>query len=81
MNWRVSLVAVVWDSLADALEQEGKADEALASSRKAVSLAEASGDPSVETFRKHAARLAARYVMVGAVASDQAGLVRFLNRW
>lgn len=50
--------ANVWDSLADALEQAGKTDDALASCRKAVSLAEANGDPSLETFRKHAARLA-----------------------
>jgi predicted alpha/beta superfamily hydrolase len=50
--------ANVWDSLADALEQAGKMDDALASCRKAVSLAEANGDPNLETFRKHAARLA-----------------------
>jgi tetratricopeptide (TPR) repeat protein len=50
--------ANAWDSLADALEQAGKMDEALASCRKAVSLAEANGNPSLETFRKHAARLA-----------------------
>jgi len=50
--------ANVWDSLADALEQAGKRDEALASCRKAASLAEANGDPSLETFRKHAVRLA-----------------------
>ena len=51
--------ANVWDSLADALEQAGKIRDALASCRKAVSLAEADGDPALETFRKHAARLAA----------------------
>jgi predicted alpha/beta superfamily hydrolase len=48
----------VWDSLADGLERAGKMDEALASCRKAVSLGEAAGDPNLETFRKHAARLA-----------------------
>ena len=50
--------ANVWDSLADALEQAGKTDEALASCRKAVSLAEPNGESSLETFRKHAVRLA-----------------------
>lgn len=50
--------ANVWDSLADALEQAGKSDDALASCRKAVSLAEANGDPRLETFQKHATRLA-----------------------
>jgi len=50
--------ANVWDSLADALEQAGKTDDALASRRKAVSLAEANGDPNLETFRKHLIRLA-----------------------
>jgi predicted alpha/beta superfamily hydrolase len=50
--------ANVWDSLADGLEQAGKTDEALASCRKAVSLSEANGDPNLETFRKHAVRLA-----------------------
>ena len=50
--------ANVWDSLADGLEQAGKTDEALASCRKAVSLAEGNGDPNLETFRKHAARSA-----------------------
>ena len=49
--------ANVWDSLAEALEQAGKTDDALASCRKAVSLAEANGDPNLETFRKHAVRL------------------------
>jgi hypothetical protein len=44
--------------LADALEQAGKIPDAQASCRKAVSLAEANGDPGLETFRKHAARLA-----------------------
>jgi predicted alpha/beta superfamily hydrolase len=48
----------VWDSLADALERAGRVDDALASCRKALSLGEAEGDPSLETFRKHAARLA-----------------------
>jgi uncharacterized protein len=46
------------DSLADALERDEKTDDARASCRKAVSLAEAHGDPNVESFRKHAARLA-----------------------
>jgi predicted alpha/beta superfamily hydrolase len=50
--------ANAWDSLADALEQAGKRDDALASCRNAVSLAEANGDPNLETFRKHAGRLA-----------------------
>jgi predicted alpha/beta superfamily hydrolase len=50
--------ANVWDSLADALEQTGKTDDALAACRKAVSLAEANRDPNLETFRKHATRLA-----------------------
>jgi predicted alpha/beta superfamily hydrolase len=49
--------ANAWDSLADALEQAGKTGDALASCRKAVSLAEANGDPNLESFRKHAARL------------------------
>jgi uncharacterized protein len=51
--------ANVWDSLADALEQAGKTDDALASRRTAVSRAEANGDPNLETFRKHLIRLAA----------------------
>jgi uncharacterized protein len=51
--------ANAWDSLADALEQEGKADDALASCNKAVSLAEQNGDPGLDSFRKHAARLLA----------------------
>ena len=50
--------ANVWDSLADALQQAGKTDDALASCRKAVSLADSNGDPNLETFRKHAGRLA-----------------------
>lgn len=48
----------VWDSLADGLERAGRTDEALASCRKALSLGEAEGDLNLETFRKHAARLA-----------------------
>jgi predicted alpha/beta superfamily hydrolase len=48
----------VWDSLADGLERAGRMDEALASCRKAVSLGETQGDPNIETFRKHTARLA-----------------------
>lgn len=51
--------ANVWDSLADALEQAGKIDEALSSCRKAVSLAEKNGDPNLDSYRKHAARLLA----------------------
>ena len=49
--------ANVWDSLGDGLDSAGKKDEALASYNKAVRLAEANGDPNLETFRKHAARL------------------------
>ena len=47
--------ANAWDSLADALEQAGNKDEALASCRKAVSLAEANVNPNLETSRKHVA--------------------------
>jgi hypothetical protein len=50
--------ANVWDSLADALEQAGTMDDALASCRKAVSLADANGDSHLESWRKHALRLA-----------------------
>jgi len=50
--------ANVWDSLGDALDGAGKRDEALASYRKAVSLAQANGDPNLEIFRKQAVRLA-----------------------
>jgi predicted alpha/beta superfamily hydrolase len=50
--------ANVWDSLADALEQAGKTDDALAACRKAVSLGEANRDPNLEHFRKHVVRLA-----------------------
>ncbi len=50
--------ANVWDSLADALEQAGKMGDALAACRKAISLGEASKDPNLEHFRKHAMRLA-----------------------
>jgi tetratricopeptide (TPR) repeat protein len=49
--------ANVWDSLGDALEGSGRRDEALVSCRKAVALAEASGDPNLEALRKHVARL------------------------
>lgn len=49
--------ANVWDSLADALERAGKKEEALASCRKAVSLAVAVSDPNLKDFRSHAARL------------------------
>jgi predicted alpha/beta superfamily hydrolase len=51
--------ANVWDSLGDGLDSAGKKDEALASYNKAVTLAEANGDPNLETFKKHAARLGA----------------------
>jgi predicted alpha/beta superfamily hydrolase len=50
--------ANVWDSLGDALDATGKKVEALTSYRKAVSLAEANGDPNLETFKKQVARLA-----------------------
>ncbi|NUQ30907.1 MAG: alpha/beta hydrolase [Acidobacteriaceae bacterium] len=53
------LSANVWDSLADALELDGKIDEAAASCRKAIALAEQHGDSNLESLRKHAARLAA----------------------
>jgi predicted alpha/beta superfamily hydrolase len=52
--------ANVWDSLGDALDHSGKMDDALASYRKAVSLAEANGDPNISEFRKHVARLRAQ---------------------
>jgi predicted alpha/beta superfamily hydrolase len=48
----------VWDSLGDALDRAGKKDEALASYRKAVSLAEANGDPNLKAFRDNLARFA-----------------------
>lgn len=48
-----------WDSLADALEQGGNTIEALASERKAVSLAEQNGDSNLGSLRKHLARLEA----------------------
>jgi cytochrome c-type biogenesis protein CcmH/NrfG len=50
--------AAAWDSLGEALDSTGNMEEALASYRKAVSLAEAKGDPNVESYRKHVARLA-----------------------
>ena len=49
--------ANVWDSLADALEAAGKADEARASCRRAISLAEANSDSRLERFRNHLSRL------------------------
>jgi predicted alpha/beta superfamily hydrolase len=49
--------ANVWDSLGDALDHAGKKDDALASYRKAASLAEASGDPRVESFRRKVVQL------------------------
>lgn len=50
--------ANVWDSLGDALDGAGKREEALASYRKAVSLARANGDPNLEIFKKQVVRLA-----------------------
>jgi uncharacterized protein len=50
--------ANVWDSLADALEQAGRTDDALASCRKAVSIGETNRDPNLEHFQKHLVRLA-----------------------
>ena len=47
-----------WDSLGDGLDGAGKKEEALASYRKAVSLAEASNDPRLESFKKQVSRLA-----------------------
>jgi tetratricopeptide (TPR) repeat protein len=49
--------ANVWDSLGEGLERAGKKEEALTSYRKAVSIAEAKGDPNLESFRKRVARL------------------------
>jgi hypothetical protein len=49
--------ANVWDSLADALEQAGRTDDALASCRKAVSIGETNRDPNLEHLRKHLVRL------------------------
>jgi uncharacterized protein len=49
--------ANAWDSLGKAFERAGKKEEALTSYRKAVSVAEAKGDPNLESFRKQAARL------------------------
>lgn len=49
--------ANVWDSLGDALDGAGKKEEALASYRKAVSLAEANNDPGLEDFKKHVSRM------------------------
>lgn len=48
-----------WDSLADALEQGGDKSEAIASERKAVSLAEQNADSNLSSLRKHLARLEA----------------------
>jgi hypothetical protein len=44
-------------SLGEALERAGKTEEALASYRKALSLAEASGDSRLETIRQTVFRL------------------------
>lgn len=49
--------ANVWDSLGEALERAGKNNEALASYRKAVSVAEVNGDRNIETFRRNVIRL------------------------
>ncbi len=49
--------ANVWDSLSDALEGGGRKEEAIESCRKAVSIAEASSDPNLESFKKHLGRL------------------------
>jgi len=49
--------ANVWDSLGDGLDGAGKKEEALASYRKAVSLAEASNDPRLENFKKQISRM------------------------
>jgi hypothetical protein len=44
--------ANAWDSFGEALERAGKNNEALASYRRAVSVAEANGDANIENFRK-----------------------------
>jgi tetratricopeptide (TPR) repeat protein len=44
--------ASLWYYLGDALDQAGYNDEAAASYRKALSIAEAKGDPNLEMFRK-----------------------------
>jgi len=49
--------ANVYDSLADALEAEGKVEDALANVRKAVDLATRTGDPELPAFRRHLDRL------------------------
>ena len=49
--------ANVWDSLGEALERAGKSDEALATYRKALSVAEANGDTNIETYRRNVIRL------------------------
>lgn len=52
--------ANAWDSLGEGLERQGNRDEAMASYRKAVALAESKHDPGLENFRKHATRLSDR---------------------
>lgn len=47
----------MWDSLGEALERAGKNNEALASYRKAVAVAEVNGDMNIERFRKNVIRL------------------------
>jgi hypothetical protein len=49
-----------WDSVADGLEGAGKLDEALSIRRKAVAIAEANHDASLESYRTRAQRLADR---------------------
>ena len=51
--------ANAWDSLGEGLERLGKRDEALASYRKAVNLAERNHHPNLESFRQHLLRLTA----------------------
>jgi predicted alpha/beta superfamily hydrolase len=49
--------ANAWDSLGEGLERLGNRDEAIASYRKAVALAESNHYPGLETFRAHLQRL------------------------
>jgi hypothetical protein len=49
--------ANVWDSLGDGLDGAGKKEEALASYRKAVSLAEANNDSRLDSFKKQVSRM------------------------
>ena len=52
--------ANAWDSLGEGLERAGRLDEAAGAYRKALTLAETTHDPALETFQKHAQRLADR---------------------